>query len=131
MQIRQGIDQWKKHMKYKSISPEGDSDLPEEKYFNVEIQTSDNLSKKAHLHGIKNTSMDPHTMFELEDAFSHDLAYNCFRIRLGRFMSGFLNLISEGGIIAQGQWINYTPDDKASILSLKKKKTDFTNIQLI
>ncbi len=67
----------------------------------------------------------PTQLFELEDAFSHDLAYNCFRIRLGRFMSGFLNLKSEGGIIAQGQWINYTPDDKASILSLKKKKNRF------
>ncbi len=55
MQIRQRIDQWKKHMKYKSISLEGDSDLPEKKYFNVETQASDNLLKKAHLHDIKNT----------------------------------------------------------------------------
>ncbi|PBK62835.1 hypothetical protein ARMSODRAFT_990404 [Armillaria solidipes] len=62
MQIQQGIDRWKKHMKYKSISPE------------------------AHLHGIKNTSMDPHTIFELENAFSHDLAYNRFQIRLEHFM---------------------------------------------
>ncbi len=69
--------------------------------------------------------MDPCTMFELENAFSHDLAYDLFRIHLECFISGFLNLISEGGIIVQEKWINYIPDDKASILFFKKKKTDF------
>ncbi|KAK0457561.1 uncharacterized protein EV420DRAFT_1621072 [Desarmillaria tabescens] len=110
MQIRQKVDRWKKHTKYKSDLLNADDDLPEEKHFTIETH-------KAYLHSPKKTSKDPSTFSELENAFSHDLAYDWFRIRLGGFMTGFLNRVSEG-CIAKGKKIHYSPNDKAKLIQL-------------
>ncbi|KAK0476003.1 hypothetical protein EDD18DRAFT_1115667 [Armillaria luteobubalina] len=107
MQLRQKIDLWQAQMTSVDIEANDSAEAEDDDIQNEEIES---LDSKAKLHSLQFTSKDPRTFEELETAFHSDPAYERFRIRLGNFMTGFLNQIEKGTIPA-GKFIQYKPND--------------------
>ncbi|KAK0482734.1 hypothetical protein IW261DRAFT_1550495 [Armillaria novae-zelandiae] len=111
MKLRQRMDCNKKHQKEAMASVEQETKVSSKaKHHNHQMQNIQSLNSKASLHSLQFTPRDPHTLEELEAAFHSDPAYEHFRIRLGLFMTTFLNMIQEG-TVAAGKYIQYQPND--------------------
>ncbi|KAK0467597.1 hypothetical protein IW261DRAFT_1553860 [Armillaria novae-zelandiae] len=111
MKLRQRIDHNKKHQKEAMASVEQETKVSSKaKHHNRQMQNIQSLNSKASLHSLRFTPRDPCTLEELEAAFHSDPAYEHFRIRLGLFMTTFLNMIQEG-TVAAGKYIQYQPND--------------------
>ncbi|KAK0471415.1 hypothetical protein IW261DRAFT_1572106 [Armillaria novae-zelandiae] len=111
MKLRQRMDRNKKHQKEAMASVEQETKVSSKaKHHNRQMQNIQSLNSKASLHSLQFTPRDPRTLEELEAAFHSDPAYEHFRIRLGLFMTTFLNMIQEG-TVAAGKYIQYQPND--------------------
>ncbi|KAK0492034.1 hypothetical protein EDD18DRAFT_1080209 [Armillaria luteobubalina] len=111
MKLRQRMDHNKKHQKEAMASVEQETKVSSKaKHHNRQMQNIQPLDSKASLHSLRFTPRDPRTLEELEAAFHSDPAYECFRIRLGLFMTTFLNMV-EKGTVAAGKYIQYRPND--------------------
>ncbi|KAK0471916.1 hypothetical protein IW261DRAFT_1424721 [Armillaria novae-zelandiae] len=111
MKLRQRMDRNKKHQKEAMASVEQETKVSSKaKHHNRQMQNIQSLNSKASLHSLRFTPRDPRTLEELEAAFHSDPAYERFRIRLGLFMTTFLNMIQEG-TVAAGKYIQYQPND--------------------
>ncbi|KAK0473861.1 hypothetical protein IW261DRAFT_1423234 [Armillaria novae-zelandiae] len=111
MKLQQRMDRNKKHQKEAMVSVEQETKVSSKaKHHNRQMQNIQSLNSKASLHSLWFTPRDPRTLEELEAAFHSDPAYEHFRIRLGLFMTTFLNMIQEG-TVAAGKYIQYQPND--------------------
>ncbi|KAK0470789.1 hypothetical protein EDD18DRAFT_1315381 [Armillaria luteobubalina] len=115
MKLRQRMDRNKKHQKEAMASVEQETKVSSKaKRHNRQMQNIQPLDSKASLHSLQFTPRDPRTLEELEAAFHSDPAYERFRIRLGLFMTTFLNMV-EKGTVAAGNFIQYQPNDMIQI----------------
>ncbi|KAK0475317.1 hypothetical protein EDD18DRAFT_1116093 [Armillaria luteobubalina] len=111
MKLQQRMDRNKKHQKEAMASVEQETKVSSKaKCHNCQMQNIQPLDSKASLHSLRFTPRDPHTLEELEAAFHSDPAYEHFQIRLGLFMTTFLNMV-EKGTVAAGKFIQYRPND--------------------